>query len=96
MTDATPATTQTVVVAPQARSTWKDWLPVISLLVIIGGVLLTAGGVLRQVNDNTLRIDKLEIRADQRDVQLGDLRMQMAGANAKLDLLVNRTGGSAK
>ena len=96
MTDATPATTQTVVVAPQARSTWKDWLPVVSVLAIIGGVLLTTGGVLRQVNDNTEKIAKLETRADQRDVQLGDLRMQMAGANAKLDLLVNRTGGAGK
>jgi len=72
------------------RTAWKDWLPVLSTLLVIGGLLITGGRMLGQVAENTRRIDGLERRADQRDVQLGDMQVRIARMDAKLDVLVER------
>lgn len=84
MTD-TPSATQ-----------WKDWLPVLSLLLVIGGFLLTGGKTLAQVADSTRRIEALERRADERDVQLRDVQVKMAGMDGKLDLLLERSKAAAR
>lgn len=88
---SSPSATQIVAVAPPGRVGWKEWLPVISLLIVIAGVLLTGGKTIAQVNDGTRRIEVLERRADQRDDQLRDVQVRIAGMDAKLDLLVDRT-----
>lgn len=91
MSDAPQAAAMTFVAPVVARTTWKDWLPVLSLLIVIAGVMMTGGRTLAQVADNTRRIEVLERRADQRDDQLSDMRTQIAGMDAKLDLLLRRT-----
>ena len=89
------ATTQTVVVAAP-RVAWKDWIPVIALVITICGLFLASGKTLGQVADNTRRIVDLERRADQRDEQLQEVRERMSKMDGKLDLLVERTRGPAQ
>lgn len=90
MSDTAAAPTQIVSVQPPARTTWKDWLPVLSLLLVVGTMLLTGGRSLGTLSDNTRRIELLEQRADRRDDQLRGLEVRIAGMDAKLDLLVDR------
>jgi hypothetical protein len=89
MSDA-PSAAAVTVVAP-ARVTWKDWLPVASLLLVVAGIIWSGGGVLNQVSEQGRRIETLERRADQRDDQIRSLQIIVAGMDAKLDLLVKRT-----
>lgn len=90
MTDTSPTTTQTVVVAP-SRLSWKDLVPVVMLILTLITLLVGGGKVLGKVDDNTRRISLLEQRAERRDDELGDLKARIAGMDAKLDLLINRT-----
>ncbi|MEH3103427.1 MAG: hypothetical protein PGN12_05930 [Sphingomonas phyllosphaerae] len=89
MTDTPTATA--VVVAPTARASWKDLIPVLALLITVVGLLVGGGKMLGKVEDNTRRIEKLEGRADTRDVEQSDMKANLAAINAKLDLLIRRT-----
>lgn len=91
MTDAPPATTQTVVVAPAARAAWKELIPVVALLLTIVGLVWGGGRLSGNIEENTRRIVTLEQRADRRDDQMADLRERIGSMDAKLDLLVKRT-----
>jgi hypothetical protein len=90
MTDTSTGATQIVAVAPPARPGIKEWLPVISTLVVLAGLLLTGGGLIQTVKDTALKVEKLEKRADLRDDQLRDVQVKIGGMDAKLDILVGR------
>jgi hypothetical protein len=91
MTDIPAAApTQIVSVQPPPRTTWRDWLPVLSLLLVVGTMLLTGGRSLETLSGNTRRIEVLEQRADRRDDLTRDMQVRMAGMDAKLDLLLDR------
>ncbi|TCP30683.1 hypothetical protein [Sphingomonas sp. BK235] len=89
MTDTPSATA--VVVAPPARASWKDLVPAIALIITVVGLLLGGGKILGRVESNSQRIEKLEQRADTRDVEQSDMKADLAAINAKLDLLIRRT-----
>ncbi len=63
---------------------WKDWIPVLSFAVLIGGALLTGGGVIREVHDNTRRVELLEQRVE----LLRSIDTRTARIEAKLEVLV--------
>jgi hypothetical protein len=89
MTDTPTATA--VVVAPPARASWKDFIPVLGLLLTIVALIWGGGRLSGSVDENTRRIVALELRADRRDDQMADLRERIAQMDGKLDLLVKRT-----
>lgn len=89
MTDTPTATA--VVVAPPARASWKDFIPVLALLATIIGFVWGGGRLSSNIEENTRRIVALEHRADRRDDQMADLRERIGSMDAKLDLLVKRT-----
>jgi hypothetical protein len=89
VTDTPTATA--VVVAPHARTSLKDLVPVIALLLTIVALIWGGGRLSGSVEENTRRIVELEQRANRRDDQMADLRERIGSMDAKLDLLVKRT-----
>lgn len=96
MTDTPSAATQIVAVAP-ARTSWKDWLPVLSLLMVVAASVLTGGGYIAQVKDNTRRVEVLERRFDDRDREYRNQYVaqqeRAARMEGKLDLVLERLSG---
>lgn len=88
MTDSLPAPIQMVAIAPPARVTWKDWLPVLSLLIIVAGLILGGGKYIAQIDDNTRRIDALEQDARQRGEKLNQIDIRAERIETNLDLLI--------
>jgi hypothetical protein len=74
------------------RSRWLDFLPVISLAIIIAGILLASGGYIGQLKENTRRIDQLEVdaRADAkaRTEMLQQLDLRLARIEVKLEMML--------
>ncbi len=91
MTESLSGPTQIVAVQPPARPSFKEWLPVISTLIVLAGLLLTGGGLIQTVRDTAEKVEKLEKRADLRDDQLRDVQVKIGGMDAKLDILVVRS-----
>ncbi len=91
MTDSSTGPTQIVAVAPPARPGLKEWLPVISTLIVLAGLLLSGGGLIQTVKDTAVKVEKLEKRADLRDDQLRDVQIQIGRMDGKLDILLGRT-----
>jgi len=83
-----PPMSQSVVVSPQAqRSLWKDWMPVITLVLTIAGSLLIGGGYIAELKDNTRRIEALEQDAQKRNDLLTQIDVRTARIEAKLEML---------
>ena len=80
----------TLPAAPRAR--WLDFLPVISLAVVLAGILLASGGYISQLKENSRRIDQLEIdaRADAkaRTEMLQQLDLRLARIEVKLEMML--------
>ena len=74
-----------------SRVTWRDLFPVMTMIVTIVTLFVGGGKVLRDVETHTSRLTVLERRADRRDDEMSDLKARIAGMDAKLDLLINRT-----
>ncbi|MBB3691444.1 hypothetical protein [Sphingomonas sp. BK580] len=74
-----------------ARAPWKDLIPVLTIMLTIVGMLVAGGKMLGKLDDNTRRIEKLEVRADTSSVEQSDMKANLAAINAKLDLLIRRT-----
>lgn len=62
-----------------ARPGWLDWMPALSLTVVLAGALLVGGGWIRDVEDHTRRLDKLDT-----------LDQRLTSIEAKVDMLVQR------
>jgi len=90
MTESPTGPTQIVAVAPPARPGIKEWVPAVSTLAVLAGMLLTGGSLIQTVKDTALKVEKLEKRADLRDDQLRDVQVKIGGMDAKLDILVGR------
>jgi hypothetical protein len=74
------------------RSKWLDFLPVISLAIVMAGILLASGGYIGQLKENTRRIEQLETeaRADAkaRTEMLQQLDLRLARIEVKLEMMV--------
>jgi hypothetical protein len=74
------------------RAKWLDFLPVISLAVVLAGILIAGGGYITQLKENTRRIDQLEVeaRADAkaRTEMLQQLDLRLARIEVKLEMMV--------
>ncbi|MEH3098883.1 hypothetical protein [Sphingomonas adhaesiva] len=71
--------------------TWRDWIPALTLLLVVIGLIFGAGMLRGKVEDNDRRLTDLERRVQLGDDEVGKLGRQLAGVDAKLDLLIRRT-----
>jgi hypothetical protein len=80
----------TASVAPRAK--WLDFIPVISLAVVLAGMLIASGGYIGQLKENTRRIDKMEVEAraeaKARTEMLQQLDLRLARIEVKLEMMV--------
>jgi hypothetical protein len=65
-----------------------SWPVLVGLLVCA----LTAGGALVIQTELKSRVERLEVQRESDREGFNDLRVQVAGANSKLDLLLQRSG----
>lgn len=73
---------------PAPAFTWRDlWQP-IALVITVGGVLVTGGGYITQVKENTRRIDAVEQRVE----LLRSIDTRTARIEAKLEILAPAKG----
>lgn len=74
------------------RAKWLDFLPVISLAIVLAGILLASGGYISELKENTRRIAQLETeaRADAkaRTEMLQQLDLRLARIEVKLEMMV--------
>jgi hypothetical protein len=80
------------VTAPAAsRPRWIDFLPAISLALVIAGLIWAGGGFIGQVKDNTRRIEQLEsdarTDAKTRTEMLQQLDLRLARIEVKLEMM---------
>jgi hypothetical protein len=66
---------------------WKDWLPVITVAALLISAMLSGGGYISQLQDNTRRIGAIEAKSDGRDDKLNTIDVRTARIEAKLELL---------
>jgi len=71
-----------------SRPAWKDWVPVISIVLGLVGSIIVAGGYINQVKENTRRIEVLERANESRDVKLDDIRERTTRIEAKIEVLL--------
>jgi hypothetical protein len=91
MTD-TPTAAAVVVTAPApARTTWKDLLPLVAILMTIAGIIYAAGQLHSRISATESAVSKLETRADRVDGDTRDLGRKLERVDGKLDLLIERT-----
>ena len=88
MTDTpAPASTQTVVVAPQ-RVRALELVPLVGLAVTAAGVIWGGGAMWRQVDVDSARIAKIEQRLDARDAKTAEQLERTTRIETKLDMLI--------
>lgn len=75
---------------PRAAN-WRDWIPALMFALALIGLIFTAGMLRGKVEDNDRRLTQLEQRVQLGDDEVGKLGRQLAGVDAKLDLLIRRT-----
>jgi hypothetical protein len=70
---------------------WAPFVPVVSLLMLIAGVVLTSGGYITTLKENTRRIDQLEAEArtdaKTRTEMLQQLDLRLARIEVKLEMM---------
>lgn len=73
----------------------KDWIGLVSPIVLVIGALLAAGNYIAQVKDNTRRIEALESHDKQRGVdresdkdKLNTIDVRTARIESKLEILL--------
>lgn len=73
------------------RPKWLDYLPVFSLLLVIAAMILTSGGYIGQIKENTRRIEQLEKDARDdakvRTEMLQQLDLRLARIEVKLEMM---------
>jgi len=84
-----PPMSNNVVVTQLPRSPWKEWLPVITLVLTLAGALLIGGGYIAELKDNTRRIEALEQDAQKRNDLLTQIDVRTARIEAKLEMLTS-------
>lgn len=74
------------------RAKWLDFLPVISLALLLAGIVFGGGGYITQLKENTRRIDQLETEArtdaKARTEMLQQLDLRLARIEVKLEMMV--------
>lgn len=72
---------------PSGGFAWKEWLPVITVAALLISAMLSGGGYISQLQDNTRRIGAIETKSDGRDDKLNTIDVRTARIEAKLELL---------
>lgn len=72
------------------RTGWKDFMPAISLALVLIGAALTGGGKLNQIDEHSRRIAALEERLARQEDRLSDLQVRVSGVDAKIELRLDR------
>ena len=74
------------------RQRWLDYLPAISLAVVLFGGAQAGGGYLSQLKDNTRRIEQLEKDGREKEAlrteMLQKLDLRLARIEVKLEMMV--------
>ncbi|USU06283.1 hypothetical protein NF699_06380 [Sphingomonadaceae bacterium OTU29LAMAA1] len=75
---------------------WAPFVPVISLIIVIAGVVQMSGGYLATLKDHTKRIDQLEADArtdaKTRTEMLQQLDLRLARIEVKLEMMAEPKG----
>jgi hypothetical protein len=70
---------------------WAPFVPVVSLLIVIAGVVLTSGGYINTLKEHTRRIEQLEADArtdaKTRTEMLQQLDLRLARIEVKLEMM---------
>ena len=76
---------------PPAPPWWAPFVPVISLIIVIAGVVLASGGYITELKDHTRRITQLELDArtdaKTRTEMLQQLDLRLARIEVKLEMM---------
>ena len=75
---------------PPPRVTWKDWIPAISLALIMFGMVWTFGGYVTQLQNQARDIEALKIEVRQRTDLLNQIDVRTARIEAKLEILTGK------
>lgn len=77
--------------APNPPPWWAPFVPVISLIIVIAGVVLASGGYINQLKDHGRRLDQLETDArtdaKTRTEMLQQLDLRLARIEVKLEMM---------
>lgn len=77
--------------SPSPPPWWAPFVPVISLIIVIAGVVLASGGYIATLKDHTRRIDQLEADArtdaKTRTEMLQQLDLRLARIEVKLEMM---------
>jgi hypothetical protein len=70
---------------------WAPFVPVVSVMIVIAGILMSSGGFLATQKDHTRRIDQLEADArtdaKTRTEMLQQLDLRLARIEVKLEMM---------
>lgn len=70
---------------------WAPFVPVVSVMIVIAGILMSSGGFLATLKDHTRRIDQLEADArtdaKTRTEMLQQLDLRLARIEVKLEMM---------
>jgi len=74
--------------ASPSRTTWKDWIPVVTAAAVLVGALLAVGGYIAQVKDHERRLVVLEQKRDSVDDKLQVIDVRTARIEGKIETLL--------
>lgn len=73
-----------------SRVTWKDWIPAISLALVLLGTVWTFGGYVSQLQEQSRDIEALKADVKQRADLLNQIDVRTARIEAKLEILTGK------
>jgi len=76
----------------KAPPTWLAWLPVITTIFLIAGLLWAGGGKMNQLAEHERRLTALETRRESDADKLDKINERTARIEAKLEVLVPSSG----
>lgn len=98
MTDTPTAAAVVVTASAAARTTWKDLIPLLAIILTVAGIIYAAGQLHSRLGETERAVVELKNRADRNDdrfvelvgkVERVDGRVERV--DGKLDLLIDRT-----
>lgn len=75
--------------APARASAWKEWLPAISTIFALAGILLYGGQLIGKLVELERRVAQLETKSD----AAADLDRRLSRIEGKLDVLATSNEG---
>lgn len=78
--------------SPVPRISWRDWLPVMTIIMTLTSAILVCGGYLNEMKEHERRIAALELRAGAQDQMLQAIQITTTRTDATLQALRDKRG----